>query len=122
MSHSVEEILPWVKIVVKNIQKDQKIQSMEKQKIKENQGWFGGWWGGQKSADELVTAQDRESWSKLFEENFSEEALNMPSVIRPPEYVWFNLEFRMQGGSIQLSSKTQKGNEEGIKVRLYCVK
>lgn len=117
MSHSIEEILPWVKNIVKNIQKDQKIQSLEQQKIKENQGWFGGWWGQQKTADELITSEERENWNKLFEENFSEEALNMPNVIRPPEYVWFKLEFRMQGGSLQLSSISAKGDEEGIKVK-----
>lgn len=120
MSHSIEEILPWVKNIVKNIQKDQKIQSLEQQKIKENKGWFGGWWGQQKTADELITSEERENWNKLFEENFSEESLNMPSVIRPPEYVWFKLEFRMQGGSLQLSSISNNGDEEGIKVKSYC--
>lgn len=121
MAEPLEALFPWVKEVVKNVQKEQKISQIELKKQKEAKGWFGGWWGGAGEKTE-ITKEEKGEWEKFFEDNFSEEALNMPSIIKPIDYVWFQLEFRLEGGSITLSNITPNGNEEGIKFQFEGMK
>lgn len=118
----IEEIFLWVKDVAKTIQKNQKLQEIEKKKIKDSQGWFGGWWGGGATQDVQVSQEEKNEWDKFFEKNFSEEALNVPSVLRPPDYVWFRLEFRLEGGFIALFNESPDGDKEGIKFGFSTLK
>ena len=118
----IEEIFPWVKEAVIVIQKDQKLQEIEQKKIKQAQGWFGGWWGGSGDKSAEISEEEKGQLEKFFTDNFSEEALNMPSVLKPANYVWFQLEFRLEGGSITLSQISKNGDEEGVKFSFEALK
>ncbi len=120
MAEPIEEIFLLVKEVVKNRQKDQKIQEIETKKQKQAQGWLGGWWGTTEKVE--VSQEEKGQWEKFFEDNFSEEALKMSSVLKPSDYVWFQLEFRLEGGSITLSQLSKNGDEEGVTFQFESLK
>ena len=94
-----EILFTLVKDIIKENQKEEKIKEIEQLKKKEKRGYFGGFF--QKSTnneEDLISEEERDKMDKFFEENFSEEKINMSDVLRPMEYVWFCLEFQLEQG------------------------
>ena len=117
----IEDIFPWVKTVAKNIQKDQRLLEIEAKKQKDAQGWLGGWWGGSAAKVE-ITSEEKNQWEKFFEDHFSDESMKEANVLRPKDYVWFQLDFRLEGGSITLSNLSKDGDEEGVQFQFEGMK
>lgn len=119
MSETQEEILPWVKIFIHEFQKKQKFIEFEKTKKKQAKGWLSGWWGG---ATEGIEASNEEKveLESYFEKNFSNDNLTS-TALRPKDYIWFQLDFRLEEGCLTLRNFGKNGEEEGVKFRFENV-
>ncbi|KAL4496109.1 hypothetical protein ABPG72_015531 [Tetrahymena utriculariae] len=104
----IELLLEKTKKVVLEVQKELKIKELEKKKQDEQKpGFFGRFFGGAKTTQEaaVVTENDRAEIDKFINDNFSEEAIDAPTIIRPKDYVFFVLDYNLQGASIKLSNR-----------------
>ncbi|KAL4498677.1 hypothetical protein ABPG73_003474, partial [Tetrahymena malaccensis] len=110
----IEILFEKTKKVVLEIQKELKIKELEKKKQDEQKpGFFGRFFGGAKATQESVgvTENDRAEIDKFINDNFSEEAIDAPAIVRPKDYVYLVLDYNLQGASIKLS------NRDGMEVQ-----
>ena len=118
-SLSPEELLEWTKTSVKKMQKETKIQELEKIK-KKNESWWS-WGGGVTPASENdnVTEEEMREVEHFIESQFLEGGEG-GEYIRPEESAWLQVNFSLEGGSVYLSKRNLKGDQEGVKMKSSC--
>ncbi|KAL4505260.1 hypothetical protein ABPG72_016327 [Tetrahymena utriculariae] len=97
----IEILQERAKKVIFEIQKAIKIKELEDKKKGQKQGFMSYIF---KAPKDLITEEEKAQIKQFIDENFSEEAIDAPNVIRPKEYVYCTVDFTLQGAFIKLSN------------------
>ncbi|KAL4462680.1 hypothetical protein ABPG74_000510 [Tetrahymena malaccensis] len=97
----IEILQERAKKIIFEIQKAIKIKELENKKKGQKQGFMSYIF---KAPKDLITEEEKNQIKQFIDENFSEEAIDAPKVIRPKDYVYCTVDLTLQGACIKLSN------------------
>ncbi|EAR98864.2 PH domain protein (macronuclear) [Tetrahymena thermophila SB210] len=97
----IEILQERAKKIIFEIQKAIKIKELENKKKGQKQGFMSYIF---KAPKDLITEDEKNQIKQFIDENFSEEAIDAPKVIRPKEYVYCTVDLTLKGACIKLSN------------------
>lgn len=115
-NNQLDDLCEWTKIIMKEIHKDQNFKKeLEKKKNSKRSFWS---WGADDS--QAFTAEDQKQLEELYEKNFSDKALALPSIsLKDKKYVEFEFEISLLGGSLSLILTKEKEKIERVILLSY---
>ena len=123
----LEDLFIWNKQVLKDIQKDVKVEELKKIKRKKTDGWWGKKKGkshtnevmNKEEYQEVITEEEKVQMEEFIEKAFTDqesiEEINAKNLIRPDNIPWFMVDFSLECGSVQFTKELMNLDKEIIR-------